>query len=115
MTSLLVPLACAYMKLSHWQLANQALHEVYELVGEKSLLNYWKGKLFKLNLAMCIACNLDSSLSELKESERLMDRAIKIKDNENLFKVPSGVLNRIGLGNHEENSKNMTNFIHTKI
>jgi len=107
MTSLLVPLACAYMKLSHWQLANQALHEVYMLVGEKSLLNYWK--------AMCIACNLDSSLSELKESERLMDRAIKIKDNENLFKVPSGVLNRIGLGNHEENSKNMTNFIHTKI
>lgn len=107
MTSLLVPLACAYMKLSHWHLANQALDEVYELVGEKSLLNYWK--------AMCIACNLDSSLSELKESERLMDRAIKIKDNENLFKAPSGVLNRIGLGNHEKNSKNMTNFIHTKI
>lgn len=92
--TLYLNMSVCYMKLKHFELAEDILQECSMLQSDNSQMLY--------RTAMAISCNLDSSLEKLKKAQGMVLKAIELKDTEKIFQHNKNMLMMVGLENYKE-------------
>ncbi|KRX00116.1 hypothetical protein PPERSA_07223 [Pseudocohnilembus persalinus] len=92
---ILMLIGVVYIKLKHFKLAITAIEESQKIHDKSTQLEYRKSQ--------AITYNKWSTLEELEEGKKLIDRAIEMKKYEKLFvESQPGMLKIMNLHNHEE-------------